>query len=88
MPFFTVDPTYPYYPYVHAMAVSGSKSKSLCYEAVKNAFTHIMTDSEFSLSTPRALPEMAYGAVDIHMFVLYKPDTSPCNCYLQVYKHS
>ena len=35
-----------------------------------------------------SLPEMAYGAVDIHMFVLYKPDTSPCNCYLQVYKHS
>ena len=26
------------------------------------------------------LPEMAYGAVDIYMFVLYKHSTSPCNC--------
>ena len=28
-------------------------SESLYYEAIKNAFTRIMTDSEFSLSTPR-----------------------------------
>lgn len=54
------------------MAVSGSKSESLYHEAVKNAFTRIMTDSEFSLSTPRV--KLAKDCVGFLQARLNEPD--------------
>ena len=47
-------------------------SESLYYEAIKNAFTRIMTDSEFSLSTPRV--KLAKDCVGFLQTRLNEPD--------------